>query len=764
MGPRDESASPPPPPSSSKRSARHPSPHADARSRRSAAHPAAPPADHAPQSPPAHPVSAGRLHYSLPPLPSMNPNYPPHHSPYLPPQPHYPHHLQGPPVAPNAPPLPGMYPYGIPAPYGHHPYGYHQYAHMGPGAFPPPTRPPDVAHPSPQSASQQSDTPPSATKPIKRKRKSEDRAKEEEQSHPELKKRTKTQRACDSCRSRKIRCDVLADADPPVCQHCKQYGFDCTFFLPITETRFKKKRLEEEAAASSSTPTAKPEEGRRTDTPKTDAKGETKIFGPTNVAYLLHSTATVPTRAYESYDLRYHLTVENNKSGDNFIQVHEPPPSESAPPVARNADMRVERDMIERLVNQYFKDLAPIYTVITREEFLASSPPAPLLLYSICSVAAASRDISQTVFENLRSAVSMVIKAEDVLSTTSMVNVQALLILGMCGDCHSQYVPKALSAFWLRSGTAIRMAQDLGLHRAESVKQNLETRRRLWSACVIADRWCSLTYGHPFMIDVEDCDVRLNSSDRIEDMYMNELLKLSILLGRVLKMIYSPSGLVLATDKGLEALLANIDDWNTNLPPPLRFTGPNSSSHAGLLHLFYSCVCMLFWRVFMRISYTVPAHLTFALTVERWSDLVALTRESIDWLDANERVYDVWMMVSYCATGCALVQYHTWARRKDPEAAAALRKLRDCIKRWEATVPSEHRSTRRKTAEIISLLYESTQLPFPGTTSNPASSPGPSSPQHAHQSQKSQPLNPTVGVRLRGGGQLTFKKDDQQPG
>ena len=46
---------------------------------------------------------------------------------------------------------------------------------------------------------------------------------------------------------RLCRCDILADSDPPVCQHCKQYGFDCTFFLPITETRFKKKRLEEEA-------------------------------------------------------------------------------------------------------------------------------------------------------------------------------------------------------------------------------------------------------------------------------------------------------------------------------------------------------------------------------------------------------------------------------------------------------------------------------------------------------------------------------------
>lgn len=37
---------------------------------------------------------------------------------------------------------------------------------------------------------------------------------------------------------------MLPDTDPPECQHCKQYGFDCTFFLPITETRFRKQKME----------------------------------------------------------------------------------------------------------------------------------------------------------------------------------------------------------------------------------------------------------------------------------------------------------------------------------------------------------------------------------------------------------------------------------------------------------------------------------------------------------------------------------------
>ncbi len=58
----------------------------------------------------------------------------------------------------------------------------------------------------------------------------------------------------------------------------------------------------------------------------------------------------------------------------------------------------------------------------------------------------------------------------------------------------------------------------------------------------------------------------------------------------------------------------------------------------------------------MRISYSCPAHLKFGLTVDKWSQLVELTGEAIDWLDANEHLYDVWMLVGYAATSCSLVQ------------------------------------------------------------------------------------------------------------
>ena len=120
-------------------------------------------------------------------------------------------------------------------------------------------------------------------------------------------------------------------------------------------------------------------------------------------------------------------------------------------------DVRIERDVIEKLLNAYFTEVSPIFPVVTKAEFLSNPSPPSMLLYSMCLVAAARRDVPQTLFDSIRFAVNGIIKSDDVLSTASITNVQALLILCMTGDCHSQFVPNALSALWVRLGTAIRM-------------------------------------------------------------------------------------------------------------------------------------------------------------------------------------------------------------------------------------------------------------------------------------------------------------------
>lgn len=245
--------------------------------------------------------------------------------------------------------------------------------------------------------------------------------------------------------------------------------------MPITETRFKKKKAEEEVADKD-----KAESSRSLSVHvEPQAKRDVGVYGmshnpvffpsffffyhksgPTSPAHLLHSSATISSRVYETYDQRYHHTFKVSKSGEGLIQVQKPV-DEQPLTHPKSADLHIEREVIEKLVNAYFSDVAPILPIITKAEFLQNSNPSPILLYSMCLVAAARREIPQKVFDSIRFAVNSIIKADDVLSTASIVNVQALLILCMTGDCHSQFVPTALSALWIRLGTAIRMVNQL---------------------------------------------------------------------------------------------------------------------------------------------------------------------------------------------------------------------------------------------------------------------------------------------------------------
>jgi hypothetical protein len=90
-----------------------------------------------------------------------------------------------------------------------------------------------------------------------------------------------------------------------------------------------------------------------------------------------------------------------------------------------------------------------------------------------------------------------------------MANVQALLILCMTGDCHSQFVPTALSAMWARLGSAIRMVGFfffrswriliLGRHKtSDSTVQN-SSNRTLSSVAACGAPVLSATVGKPLL-------------------------------------------------------------------------------------------------------------------------------------------------------------------------------------------------------------------------------------------------------------------------
>lgn len=688
-------------------------------------------------------------------------------------------------------------------------------------------------------------------------------------------KRIKTARACDSCRRKKIRCDVIDDGGPPpgsinngngglVCAHCRQYGFECTFFLPITETRFKKKyqREAEEAAASGlsgimpgavpmhaggyavghpaypggmvsqpfmgalhnpagfhamqAIPTQQRWGGARVmpshpqgqqpgaqqlhaathlqqpqpRSPSRTPPPDTRVLGPTSIAYIVHSTAFIPGAAIEAHDIKHNQTFEVGASGDGIIRFHrarrgvaasETPKDSSTPAdpdeeevtrIPESIKGRLAGDVAEKLVNTYFEKIATLFPVVTKSEFLHLSPTPPLLLYAICGVSALSRDVPKEVLGAVKMTINALFRENDFLSSSNSVTVRALLVMSLHADLHGPAALQSGTRCWNRTGAAIRMAQDLGLHRDASGKDDfsrdaffLEQKRRIWGCCVTADRLQSISLGHPMMIDLTDCDVRLPSpyeilrssndlpSDPSTDRpfaYNTEMLKLTILFGRVMKTIYSPTGLMNATDEEILSLLRDIDAWKAALPEELVFKGADSSAPAGILHVGFACLMMLFFRVFMRISYICPTHLRFSLTIERMSELIQYSTEAIAWVDKNDFYLDTMQIVSYCLVSCATVQYHAFIRRGDQNAQAQLKKLNNIMGRYrrENHEPDDI-GMRGKAASVISLLCDSAVGVYANTPSSGT-------------------LNPTAGVTNRKSREnvrgIVFKPDASRPG
>ncbi|CDW99502.1 hypothetical protein [Sporisorium scitamineum] len=521
---------------------------------------------------------------------------------------------------------------------------------------------------------------------------------------------------------------------------------------------------------------------------------DTRVLGPTSIAYLVHSTAFIPGAALEAHDIKHNQTFEVGASGDGIIRFHRvkvgarsgSEADKAAAAAASSTDLEEEEvtripesikgrlagDVAEKLVNTYFEKIATLYPVVTKSEFLHLSPPPPLLLYAVCGVSALSREVPREVLGAVKMTINALFRENDFLSSSNTVTVRALLIMALHADLHGPAALQSGTRCWNRTGAAIRMAQDLGLHRDASGKDDfshdaffLEQKRRIWGCCVTADRLQSISLGHPMMIDLTDCDVRLpspyeilrSSNDLPSDptterpfAYNTEMLKLTILFGRVMKTIYSPTGLMNATDQEILSLLRDIDAWKAALPSELIFKGADSSAPAGILHVGFACLMMLFFRVFMRISYICPTHLKFSLTIERMSSLIKYSTEAIAFVDKNDFYLDTMQIVSYCLVSCATVQYHAFVRRGDQNALAQLRKVNDIMGRYrrENHEPDDI-SMRGKAASVISLLCDSAVGVYENTPSGGT-------------------LNPTAGVTNRKSREnvrgIVFKPDASRPG
>ncbi|KIL66147.1 hypothetical protein M378DRAFT_75687 [Amanita muscaria Koide BX008] len=214
---------------------------------------------------------------------------------------------------------------------------------------------------------------------------------------------------------------------------------------------------------------------------------------------------------------------------------------------------------------------------------------------------------------------------------------QALLLLG-----YREIGIGAMAQAWTYIGMAIRMAQDLGMHRCADKWDRvdlggklfgdweLNERKRIWYGCVIMDKYVSTYIGRPLMIFEQDFDTLLPDENDPEEWTPREFLSsspdakltlpvpgriiscfnasasLSNILGRIVDEIYAVRPQV-SRQTVLPKLEGLLGKWYLELPEHLQFDPSCTSTrqktvlpHVLTLHLQYWCAVLLLHRAFVR--------------------------------------------------------------------------------------------------------------------------------------------------------------------
>jgi hypothetical protein len=137
--------------------------------------------------------------------------------------------------------------------------------------------------------------------------------------------------------------------------------------------------------------------------------------------------STLPVEALASYNLRYSIDSKSLQSGDGFIEISERVggPSTVIQPDVPLGDHRM---FVEQLVNHFFAIHSPLFPVLSRADFIASSPFDPLLLYVICGTSSISLRMPSGVMRMFRAHISNLFRRDDFGETSNLQTVQALLL------------------------------------------------------------------------------------------------------------------------------------------------------------------------------------------------------------------------------------------------------------------------------------------------------------------------------------------------
>ncbi|WVQ84270.1 hypothetical protein IAT38_006422 [Cryptococcus sp. DSM 104549] len=600
----------------------------------------------------------------------------------------------------------------------------------------------------------------------------------------------KNLQACDRCRVKKIKCQP-SDNHRDVCRACSSVPLTCTFDMPLTASRTKRIRRGMSQAANVGPGGA--EEGGGTRMTRSESRDDeeeernerhrsgeirrrsfsrigatpsaVEIFrearsmrlttparttsvrreGPTAMSYILHSTPTLPISYLSDYDTHHCLSMYSTPpdSGDGFILVAtEPlaPPSSDPPPhVVEALHSPSWNEVVNRLVETYLVHVSPLIPIVLREEM---SEASLLMTHAMAAVAAARKNCPKEIFDCLQYILKQEMYEQDTLSDPTRQNVQILLISCLIDNLALESGAAApASVQRARLSAAIRMAQDLSMDNPIPDTLIGEADARIWQCAITIDQWNAARTGARPIIPNALLSPSTPSSSRPRDPdmeFFQQLFSLSLILSRILGKVYGPEGVKRTTNADLHGIRDDLLKWKEELSGKLKFSGVWSSLPAGILHLLHTTLTILLYRPFMRWSFICPAHLDLSLDLPVWITLNSATRHALEWAANQDDLADLLFIGPYALVLACLIQYHSYARRREWDGVVMLEKFqRDAVDRWTSRASGGHLVLQSSQLEIISLFYAATQNTLrTGTTSYDS----PTSPRG---------LNPTPGVLNR---------------
>ncbi|KAH9992334.1 fungal-specific transcription factor domain-containing protein [Russula vinacea] len=424
----------------------------------------------------------------------------------------------------------------------------------------------------------------------------------------------------------------------------------------------------------------------------------------------------------------------------------------------------------EKLLEVYFAYVHPALPILHKRSFLeelnairqcgnnleSTSPLqfgrsrlhiSPLLLLVMFSVAArytSTRDSDRPPSESAMWTAGDVYLGEakrlldSSFSSSRPATCQALLLLG-----YREIGIGAMAQAWLYVGMAIRMAQDLGIHKSADqwthggtslfTPVELQERRRIWYACVIMDKYVSTYMGRPITIFERDFDTELPSIDESEEIEEWQPAKrdretcnyaplpintlscfsasatLSNILGEVVQLVYAVRPGLGRHSESIR-LGALLDKWLLDLPEHLRFDPSNwkkphpPSPFILTLHMQYWCVVLLLHRPFTRYAYEMR---TKGLDDSNDPELRVISQKNYDLcIQAANRITSIVIafdehltvrrapvFLTYYVFSASIMHVRTLnAHPDDPQARNGLKTCMDMLQRMSTAWPSAGRA------------------------------------------------------------------------